>query len=69
MNSFNTKENFSLFVGRFTALGECLLQVHQQLKKLLELEQKYSYHQDPITLSRGSLEERALTQLKTLITK
>ncbi|XP_053472740.1 signal transducer and activator of transcription 1a isoform X2 [Ictalurus furcatus] len=52
----------------FTALGECLLQVHQQLKKLLELEQKYSYHQDPITLSRGSLEERALTQLKTLIT-
>ncbi|KAK3510254.1 hypothetical protein QTP70_032406 [Hemibagrus guttatus] len=52
----------------FTALGECLLQVHQQLKKLLELEQKYSYHKDPITLSRGSLEERALTQLKTLIT-
>ncbi|TUA20073.1 Signal transducer and activator of transcription 1 [Bagarius yarrelli] len=53
----------------FTALGECLLQVHQQLKKLLELEQKYSYPQDPITLSRGSLEERALAQLKTLITK
>lgn len=57
------------FIRRFTALGECLLQVHQQLKKLLELEQKYSYPQDPITLSRGSLEERALTQLKTLITK
>ncbi|KAL6462036.1 hypothetical protein MHYP_G00301810 [Metynnis hypsauchen] len=52
----------------FTAAGECLLQVRQQLKKLLELEQKYSYSHDPIALSRGTLEERALTLLKTLIT-
>ncbi|XP_072527695.1 signal transducer and activator of transcription 1a isoform X2 [Salminus brasiliensis] len=52
----------------FTAAGECLLQVRQQLKKLLELEQKYTYTQDPIALSRGTLEERALTLLKTLIT-
>uniref|UniRef100_W5L336 Signal transducer and activator of transcription n=2 Tax=Astyanax mexicanus TaxID=7994 RepID=W5L336_ASTMX len=52
----------------FTAVGECLLQVRQQLKKLLELEQKFTYTQDPIALSRGTLEERALTLLKTLIT-
>uniref|UniRef100_A0A8B9JX38 Signal transducer and activator of transcription n=1 Tax=Astyanax mexicanus TaxID=7994 RepID=A0A8B9JX38_ASTMX len=52
----------------FTAVGECLLQVRQQLKKLLELEQKFTYTQDPIALSRGTLEDRALTLLKTLIT-
>lgn len=51
----------------FTAVGECLLQVHQQLKKLLELEQKYSYHQDPIAQSRTTLEERTLTLLRSLI--
>ncbi|XP_030628814.1 signal transducer and activator of transcription 1a [Chanos chanos] len=51
----------------FTAVGECLLQVRQQLKKLLELEQKYTYQQDPITESKMSLEERVLGLLKRLI--
>ncbi|XP_076841298.1 signal transducer and activator of transcription 1a isoform X1 [Brachyhypopomus gauderio] len=52
----------------FTTVGECLLQVRQQLKKLLELQQKFTYPQDPIAQSRASMEERALTLLKTLIT-
>uniref|UniRef100_A0A4W4FQ98 Signal transducer and activator of transcription n=1 Tax=Electrophorus electricus TaxID=8005 RepID=A0A4W4FQ98_ELEEL len=52
----------------FTAVGECLLQVRQQLKKLLELEQKFTYPHDPIALSRATMEERALALLKTLIT-
>ncbi|KAL2087919.1 hypothetical protein ACEWY4_016747 [Coilia grayii] len=51
----------------FTAVAECLLQVRQQLKKLLELEQKCTYDQDPITQSKVSLDERTLNLFKNLI--
>ncbi|XP_078260245.1 signal transducer and activator of transcription 1-alpha/beta-like isoform X3 [Rhinoraja longicauda] len=42
----------------FTLLAESLQQVRQQLKKLEELEQKYSYEGDPITQKKQFLEER-----------
>ncbi|XP_048390215.1 signal transducer and activator of transcription 1-alpha/beta-like [Stegostoma tigrinum] len=42
----------------FTLLAESLQQVRQQLKKLEELEQKYSYDGDPITHNKQFLEER-----------
>uniref|UniRef100_A0A4W5RBE6 Signal transducer and activator of transcription 1b n=1 Tax=Hucho hucho TaxID=62062 RepID=A0A4W5RBE6_9TELE len=51
----------------FTAVAEGLQQVRQQLKKLQELEQKYTYENDPITQRKSSLEERALVLFKTLI--
>ncbi|ROL40904.1 Signal transducer and activator of transcription 1 [Anabarilius grahami] len=52
----------------FTSLAESLLQLRQQLKKLLELEQKFTYDTDPITLSKSTLEDRIMLNLKTLIT-
>uniref|UniRef100_A0A673LUD0 Signal transducer and activator of transcription 1-alpha/beta-like n=1 Tax=Sinocyclocheilus rhinocerous TaxID=307959 RepID=A0A673LUD0_9TELE len=52
----------------FTSLGESLLQLRQQLKKLLELEQKFTYDKDPITLSKSTLEDRIMLNLKALIT-
>ncbi|XP_056303644.1 signal transducer and activator of transcription 1a [Danio aesculapii] len=52
----------------FTSLGESLLQSRQQLKKLLELEQKLSYSTDPITCSKISLDERIMSNLKNLVT-
>nr|XP_046218712.1 signal transducer and activator of transcription 1-alpha/beta-like [Oncorhynchus gorbuscha] len=51
----------------FTAVAEGLQQVRQQLKKLQELEQKYTYENDPITQGKSTLEERALILFKTLI--
>ncbi|XP_028835380.1 signal transducer and activator of transcription 1a [Denticeps clupeoides] len=51
----------------FTTVVECLLQVRQQLKKLLELEQKYTYEHDPITHSKISLEDRTLSLFKSFI--
>uniref|UniRef100_A0A3P8YFI9 Signal transducer and activator of transcription n=1 Tax=Esox lucius TaxID=8010 RepID=A0A3P8YFI9_ESOLU len=51
----------------FTAVAEGLQQVRQQLKKLQELEQKYTYENDPITQFKSTLEERALTLFKNLI--
>ncbi|XP_031414350.1 signal transducer and activator of transcription 1a [Clupea harengus] len=51
----------------FTVVAECLLQVRQQLKKLLELEQKCTYEHDPITQSKVSLDERTLHLFKSLI--
>ncbi|XP_014028511.2 signal transducer and activator of transcription 1-alpha/beta isoform X1 [Salmo salar] len=51
----------------FTAVAEGLQQVRQQLKKLQELEQKYTYENDPITQGKSTLEERALALFKTLI--
>ncbi|XP_055734934.1 signal transducer and activator of transcription 1-alpha/beta-like [Salvelinus fontinalis] len=51
----------------FTAVAEGLQQVRQQLKKLQELEQKYTYENDPITQCKSTLEERALLLFKTLI--
>ncbi|KAL0964007.1 hypothetical protein UPYG_G00316420 [Umbra pygmaea] len=51
----------------FTAVAEGLQQVRQQLKKLQELEQKYTYENDPITQYKNTLEERALSLFKNLI--
>lgn len=50
-------------------MAEGLQQVRQQLKKLQELEQKYTYENDPITQGKSTLEERALALFKTLIVK
>ncbi|KAJ3584041.1 hypothetical protein NHX12_014537 [Muraenolepis orangiensis] len=52
----------------FTAVGETLQQVRQQLKKLQELQQKLTYDQDPISQEKSSLETRALGLFKTLLT-
>ncbi|XP_016130060.1 signal transducer and activator of transcription 1-alpha/beta-like [Sinocyclocheilus grahami] len=57
-----------VFSIRFTSLGESLLQLRQQRKKLLELEQKFTYDNDPITLSKSTLEDRIMLNLKNLIT-
>ncbi|XP_048090377.1 signal transducer and activator of transcription 1a [Alosa alosa] len=51
----------------FTVVAECLLQVRQQLRKLLELEQKCTYDSDPITQSKTSLDERTMNLFKKLI--
>uniref|UniRef100_A0A3P9A6E5 Signal transducer and activator of transcription n=1 Tax=Esox lucius TaxID=8010 RepID=A0A3P9A6E5_ESOLU len=51
----------------FTAVAEGLQQIRQQLKKLQELEQKYTYENDPITQFKSTLEERSLTLFKNLI--
>ncbi|CAB1328401.1 unnamed protein product [Coregonus sp. 'balchen'] len=51
----------------FTAVAEGLQQVRQQLKKLQELEQKYTYEKDPIAQGKSTLEERALVLFKNLI--
>ncbi|XP_036400717.1 signal transducer and activator of transcription 1-alpha/beta-like isoform X1 [Megalops cyprinoides] len=51
----------------FTAVAESLQQVRQQLKKLQELEQKYTYENDPITQKKNFLEERALLLFRNLI--
>ncbi|XP_056157343.1 signal transducer and activator of transcription 1a isoform X2 [Lampris incognitus] len=52
----------------FTAVAETLQQVRQQLKKLQELEQKFTYENDPITQEKGMLEGRALELFKHLLT-
>ncbi|KAG1945872.1 signal transducer and activator of transcription 1a [Pimephales promelas] len=52
----------------FTSIGESLLQLRQQHKKLLELEQKFTYENDPITFSKSTLNDRITSNLKTLIT-
>ncbi|XP_056614901.1 signal transducer and activator of transcription 1a [Triplophysa dalaica] len=52
----------------FTSVGESQLQLRQQLKKLLELEQKLTYDNDPITHSKATLEDRIMSNLKSLIT-
>uniref|UniRef100_A0A8C9WED1 Signal transducer and activator of transcription n=1 Tax=Scleropages formosus TaxID=113540 RepID=A0A8C9WED1_SCLFO len=51
----------------FTAVAECLQQVRQQLNKLQELEQKYTYENDPITLKKQFLEDRSMMLFKNLI--
>uniref|UniRef100_A0A8C7H038 Signal transducer and activator of transcription n=1 Tax=Oncorhynchus kisutch TaxID=8019 RepID=A0A8C7H038_ONCKI len=51
----------------FTAVAEGLQQVRQQLKMLQELEQKYTYENDPVTQGKSALEERALALFKYLI--
>lgn len=54
---------------RFTAVAESLQQVRQHLKKLQELEQKFTYDSDPITQKKAYLEARALELLKNLLSK
>ncbi|XP_058478352.1 signal transducer and activator of transcription 1a isoform X2 [Solea solea] len=51
----------------FTAVAESLQQVRQHLKKLQELEQKFTYESDPITQKKSFLEARALDLLKNLL--
>uniref|UniRef100_A0A7N6B2E4 Signal transducer and activator of transcription n=1 Tax=Anabas testudineus TaxID=64144 RepID=A0A7N6B2E4_ANATE len=51
----------------FTAVAESLQQVRQHLKKLQELEQKFTYDCDPITQKKTFLEGRALDLLKSLL--
>ncbi|NXK91267.1 STAT1 protein, partial [Formicarius rufipectus] len=51
----------------FTIVAESLQQVRQQLKKLEELEQKFTYDSDPITKNKQVLQERTYTLFKQLI--
>uniref|UniRef100_A0A8C5QIR1 Signal transducer and activator of transcription n=1 Tax=Leptobrachium leishanense TaxID=445787 RepID=A0A8C5QIR1_9ANUR len=51
----------------FTCIAKCLQQIRQQLKKLEELEQKLAYEQDPITINKPALQERAQLIFKQLI--
>ncbi|KAG9349179.1 hypothetical protein JZ751_029503 [Albula glossodonta] len=51
----------------FTSVAEGLQQVRQQLKKLQELEQKYTYENDPITQKKSFLEDRTLQLFRNLI--
>lgn len=55
------------FPCRFTAVAESLQQVRQQLKELQELEQKYTYDNDPIKQQKGFLEGRALSLFRNLL--
>nr|XP_057906772.1 signal transducer and activator of transcription 1a isoform X2 [Doryrhamphus excisus] len=52
----------------FTTVAETLQQVRQHLKKLQELEQKFTYECDPITQKKDFLEARVLELLKHLLT-
>lgn len=54
---------------RMTSVAESLKQVRQQLRKLQELVQKYTYENDPIALGVNRLEERAMLLLKNLIVR
>ncbi|XP_007420448.1 signal transducer and activator of transcription 1-alpha/beta isoform X1 [Python bivittatus] len=51
----------------FTTVAESLQQILQQLKKLEELEQKFTYDTDPITQQKKGLYERTLSLFKQLI--
>ncbi|XP_064182681.1 signal transducer and activator of transcription 1-like [Anguilla rostrata] len=51
----------------FTSVAESLQQVRQQLKKLLELEQKYTYENDPVTQKKSFLQDRTLSLFRSLI--
>ncbi|NWT84498.1 STAT1 protein, partial [Lanius ludovicianus] len=51
----------------FTTIAESLQQVRQQLKKLEELEQKFTYDPDPITKKKQFLQDLSHTLFKQLI--
>ncbi|XP_077369170.1 signal transducer and activator of transcription 1a [Festucalex cinctus] len=51
----------------FTTVAETLQQFRQHLKKLQELEQKFTYESDPITMKKDILEVRVLELLKNLL--
>lgn len=48
-------------------MAESLQQVRQQLKKLEELEQKYTYEHDPITKNKQALWDRTFNLFQQLI--
>ncbi|KAL0184712.1 hypothetical protein M9458_020408, partial [Cirrhinus mrigala] len=48
-------------------VAECLQQIRQQLKKVQELVQKFTYNNDPFTLGKSQLDEQALSLFKNLI--
>ncbi|KAL1267539.1 hypothetical protein QQF64_032902 [Cirrhinus molitorella] len=52
---------------KFTVVAECLQQIRQQLKKVQELVQKFTYNSDPFTLGKSQLDEQALSLFKNLI--
>lgn len=64
---FCLNERFSCC--RFTAVAESLQQVRQHLNKMLELEQKFTYENDPISQKKSHLENRALDLLKNLLSR
>ncbi|KAF1666571.1 Signal transducer and activator of transcription 1, partial [Aptenodytes patagonicus] len=51
----------------FTIVAESLQQVRQQLKKLEELEQKFTYDPDPITKNKQVLQDRTYSLFRQLI--
>uniref|UniRef100_A0A8C1M5X1 Signal transducer and activator of transcription n=1 Tax=Cyprinus carpio TaxID=7962 RepID=A0A8C1M5X1_CYPCA len=51
----------------FTAVAECLQQIRQQLKKIQELVQKFTYNNDPLTLGKSQLDDDADVYLKSNI--
>ncbi|XP_030064730.1 LOW QUALITY PROTEIN: signal transducer and activator of transcription 1-alpha/beta [Microcaecilia unicolor] len=51
----------------FTIVAESLQQVRQQLKKLEELEQKFTYDQDPVTQNKQNLQDRTNSLFRQLI--
>ncbi|NXG76066.1 STAT1 protein, partial [Baryphthengus martii] len=51
----------------FTVVAESLQQVRQQLKKLEELEQKFTYEPDPITKNKQVLQDRTYSLFRQLI--
>ncbi|NXG55082.1 STAT1 protein, partial [Hemiprocne comata] len=51
----------------FTVVAESLQQVRQQLKKLEELEQKFTYDPDPITKNKQVLQDQTHSLFKQLI--
>ncbi|XP_051998432.1 signal transducer and activator of transcription 1-like [Xyrauchen texanus] len=51
----------------FTVVAECLQQIRQQLKKVQELVQKFTYDNDPLTLGKSQLEDQALSLFKNII--
>ncbi len=53
----------------FTVVAECLQQIRQQLKKVQELVQKFTYNNDPFTLGKSQLDDQALSLFKNLILK
>lgn len=57
----------ALYLSRFTIVAESLQQVRQQLKKLEELEQKFTYDLDPITKNKQALWDRTFSLFQQLI--
>uniref|UniRef100_A0A672RTZ2 Signal transducer and activator of transcription n=1 Tax=Sinocyclocheilus grahami TaxID=75366 RepID=A0A672RTZ2_SINGR len=51
----------------FTVVAECFQQIRQQLKKVQELVQKFTYNNDPLTLGKSQLNDQALALFKNLI--